>query len=169
VRGRKPKPTALKLLQGNPGKRSLNGREPRPEVVAPDRPDWLSPAAAAEWERVVPELLALGLLTRLDRAALCAYCQAYAELQRATEMIEAEGLILDVEVFNRAGDVTGTVRKPHPAVRLQRDAFHRVKAFLCEFGLTPSSRTRLRTPEAPAESDPIAELMRRAKGNGKAN
>lgn len=29
-RGRKPKPTAVKVLEGNPGKRSLNTNEPKP-------------------------------------------------------------------------------------------------------------------------------------------
>ena len=32
TRGRKPKPTALKVLEGNPGKRPLNDREPVPPL-----------------------------------------------------------------------------------------------------------------------------------------
>ena len=34
ARGRKPKPTALKELEGNPGKRSLNPSEPKPPMLA---------------------------------------------------------------------------------------------------------------------------------------
>ncbi|MEQ8198694.1 MAG: phage terminase small subunit P27 family, partial [Clostridiaceae bacterium] len=33
-RGRKPKPTAIKVLEGNPGKRPLNKNEPKPEKKA---------------------------------------------------------------------------------------------------------------------------------------
>ena len=39
-RGRKPKPTAMKVLEGNPGKRSLNTTEPQPPKRAPRCPNW---------------------------------------------------------------------------------------------------------------------------------
>ena len=41
TRGRKPKPTGIKQLEGNPGKRKLNEREPKPEKKAPSCPKWL--------------------------------------------------------------------------------------------------------------------------------
>lgn len=40
-RGRKPKPTAVKQLEGNPGKRQLNANEPKPVARAPSCPKWL--------------------------------------------------------------------------------------------------------------------------------
>ena len=49
TRGRKPKPTALKELEGNPGKRPLNDREPKPEKKAPPCPKWLNDDAKKEW------------------------------------------------------------------------------------------------------------------------
>ena len=51
-RGRKPKPTAIKILEGNPGKRQLNKYEPSPDKLAPECPDWLSEEAKAEWFRL---------------------------------------------------------------------------------------------------------------------
>ena len=39
--GRKPKPTAVKKLEGNPGKRKLNMKEPVPAKGMPTCPDWL--------------------------------------------------------------------------------------------------------------------------------
>lgn len=149
-RGPPPKPTRLKELAGNPGHRPLNKREPKPTSGAPGMPDWLSKEAKAEWRRVVPELEKLGLLTKVDRAALAAYCQAHAELADATKLLEAEGRIVSEPVTQRRkvdGEwetfVVGWKKKLHPAVRLQRDAFARVKQFLGEFGLTPATRTRL--------------------------
>ena len=47
--GRKPKPTAIKELEGNPGKRKLNKKEPKPEKGMPVCPEWLLPEAKAEW------------------------------------------------------------------------------------------------------------------------
>lgn len=41
--GRKLKPTAVKKLEGNPGKRKLNAKEPIPARGMPDCPEWLLP------------------------------------------------------------------------------------------------------------------------------
>ncbi len=55
-RGRKPKPTAIKVLEGNPGKRELNLSEPKPEKKAPKCPAWLEPEAKREWRRTADEV-----------------------------------------------------------------------------------------------------------------
>ena len=90
MRGRRPTPTRLKLLTGNPGKRPLNEDEPRPESAVPECPPELSPTARKEWDRLVGELGALRMLTNLDRAALAAYCGAYALWAEAMEALGAE-------------------------------------------------------------------------------
>ena len=59
--GRKPKPTSLKVLEGNPGKRALNDTEPKPEKKAPKCPTWLNKEAKKEWKRIATELEALGI------------------------------------------------------------------------------------------------------------
>lgn len=69
IRGRRPKPTRMKLLTGNPGKRPMNESEPKPDAVIPDCPVQLGPVAQAEWHRLAQELATLKLLTNLDRAA----------------------------------------------------------------------------------------------------
>ena len=78
TRGRKPKPTNIKVLEGNPGKRKLNIYEPSPEKKAPECPDWLEDEAKAEWERLCEPMMKLGILSELDMAAFAVYCQAYA-------------------------------------------------------------------------------------------
>ena len=45
TRGRKPKPTAMKELEGYPGKHPLNTSEPKPNKKAPACPKWLEPEA----------------------------------------------------------------------------------------------------------------------------
>src|SRR5258705_6840887 len=95
MRGRRPKPTRLKMLTGNPGKRRLNEDEPRPNPNIPECPPELGPVARAEWDRLVDELAVLRMLTNLDRAALAAHCGAYAlwaepiiQLQKYRAMIK---------------------------------------------------------------------------------
>jgi P27 family predicted phage terminase small subunit len=172
MKGRKPKPTKLKILTGNPGHREINDREPQPTPGA-SMPDWLSQSAKSEWKRIAPELLRLGLVTVVDRAALAAYCQAYAELKEATKQLDTEGRIVAVYAKDLNGDVLLDRKKnpvvesyrAHPAVKLQRDAFARVKAFLAEFGLTPSSRSRLSMgPQGGADAPDSVSGFARKRG-----
>src|SRR6476620_7381333 len=94
MRGRKPKPTMLKVLDGNPGRRPLNECEPAAPQGVPECPDWLSDEAKAEWKRVIPELQMMGLLSSADRAALAAYCTAWCRWVEAEEMVKKFGTIV---------------------------------------------------------------------------
>jgi len=148
--GRKPKPTALKRLEGNPGKRPLNQREPQPRAAAIYCPRWLHPDAKREWHRVAPELTRLGLLTILDRAALAAYCEAYDEWLMACRVLKEEGY-----TFTTIKRHVGL----HPMVGIKQKALDRMRAFMTEFGMTPSSRSRIVLP--PQEPDnPVIEFLR---------
>jgi P27 family predicted phage terminase small subunit len=137
MRGRRPKPTRLKLLTGNPGKRPLNEDEPRPEMAAPPCPPELGPVARDEWNRLVNELVSLGLLTNLDRAALAAYCGAYALWAEATEAIQKYGSMIK--------SPTGfPIQSPYLAIaNRQAEIMMRIAS---EFGFTPASRSRISTP-----------------------
>lgn len=156
LRGPKPKPVELKLLAGNPGGRPhpAGGRPSRVKPGRPDRPPELTAEAAAEWDRIVPELTEAGLLAKVDRAALAAYCFAWAELVGATAILEAEGRIVREPMQNSKGEVIGEKVKNHPANRLMSDASARVKAYLSEFGLTPAARQRLGDPSAESAERP---------------
>ena len=144
MRGRRPKPTRLKLLTGNPGKRPMNENEPKPEVVVPECPPELSPAARQEWDRLVDELGALRMLTNLDRAALAAYCGAYALWAEATEAIQKYGaMIKSPQGF--------PIQSPYLAIaNRQSEIMMRIAS---EFGLTPASRSRISAPTAPPGPD----------------
>ena len=89
--GRKPKPTALKKPEGNPGKRKLNTKEPTPGKGMPDCPKWLLSEAKKEWERLCVKLSEIGVLTEIDMAAFAAYCQSFARWKEAQEHIDSEG------------------------------------------------------------------------------
>lgn len=142
MRGRKPKPTRLKVLTGNPGKRPLNRDEPRPEPAIPDCPPELSPAAQREWHRLAGEFAALRVLTNLDRAALAAYCGAYALWAEATEAIQKFGAMVK--------SPTGyPIQSPYVSIaNRQAEIMLRIAG---EFGFTPASRSRIAPP--PPEPD----------------
>ena len=93
TKGRKPKPTALKMLEGNPGKRPLNDKEPQPEKKAPRCPSWLAPEAKKEWKRMSKTLETIGVLTQVDMTAFAGYCQAYARWKEAEEFLSKHGTI----------------------------------------------------------------------------
>jgi len=95
--GRKPKPTAVKKLEGNPGKRKLNTKEPNPGKGMPDCPAWLLPEAKTEWIRLSDKLNQMRVLTEIDRSAFAAYCQSYARWKEAQEHINSEGATYETE------------------------------------------------------------------------
>src|SRR5689334_10373763 len=94
MRGRKPKPTTLKVLAGNPGHRALNDREPPAPDDAPEPPDCLDAEGQAEWHRVTACLRQMGLLTAADRTALMAYCLAYSRWLQAEKQVQKFGTIV---------------------------------------------------------------------------
>lgn len=162
MKGRKPTPTSLKVLRGNPGKRPLNKNEPRPTPTAPNCPTWLSQEAKAEWRRVVPELDRIGMLSRVDRAALTAYCELWATFMTAQREIHEHGLIVAGfrRVFESEDGTTVVVSIPtkNPAVVIARDAAAQIRQYCAEFGLTPSARARIDLPEKP-EADELGSMF----------
>ena len=133
-RGRKPKPTALKVLEGSPGGRPLNPNEPKPAKRAPRCPAWLEDEAKKEWIRMGKVLEQLGLLTEMDMAAFAGYCQAYARWKEAEEFITQHGTM---------------VRTPNgylqqvPQVSIAQTNLKIMLKFCEQFGLTPSARSRI--------------------------
>jgi P27 family predicted phage terminase small subunit len=158
-RGPAPKPTALKRLEGNPGKRKLNTNEPKFSGV-PICPTWLNAAAKKEWKRVVGELSALDMLRSVDTSSLASYCQSYARWRSAELIVEAEGQTIKEPITNKSGEIVGHRTKRHPATAIAKEsqaAMHRASAL---FGFDPSSRSRLTVGEG-IKDDPLTAFMQR--------
>jgi P27 family predicted phage terminase small subunit len=136
--GRKPKPTALKLLHGNPGRRRLPGKEPKPRPCTPEPPEWLDPMAKREWERIVPALAAIGLLTEVDGFVLESYCQCYAR------WVEHELAIAKIGTVYSPGKKKGLkYLKALPHVAIAQAYLAQARAFAEQLGLSPSARSRI--------------------------
>ena len=139
MRGRKPKPNSIKNLEGNPGKRRINDREPIPPSGVPDCPEFLEGEARAEWFRTAAMLSDMGLLTPADRSALAAYCLCYARWVAAEEQVKKYGTIV------KSPERGFPMKSPYLTVADQ--ALENMRKFMVEFGLTPSSRSRIRIPD----------------------
>jgi P27 family predicted phage terminase small subunit len=155
MRGRKRKPTVLKVIEGNPGRRPLNGREPRPPGSLPACPSHLSPAARTEWKRLARVLNQIGLLTQIDRTVLAAYCQSYGR------WVEAERKLAETPPLLKtpAGYV-----QVSPWMTIANKQLELMAKFMAEIGLTPSSRCRIAvdvpTGPRPWETDVEARYFR---------
>ncbi len=161
-RGPAPKPTNLKVLAGNPGKRELNMNEPKPEIEKelPKPPAFLSTYAKKEWKRIAPVLHDMGLLTKADYAALAGYCQCYDRWVTAEKTIRAK-------MKANKGQLTFATESGYvqqiPEIGISNQAMKEMRNFAKEFGLTPSSRTNLHVEKPLEETDPLVEFMKGVK------
>lgn len=151
-RGRKPKPTAVKELEGNPGKRPLNTSEPKPKKKAPKCPTWLDVEAKKEWRRISKQLEELGILTDVDMAAFAGYCEAYSRWKEAEEFISKHGTIMKT---------SSGYWQQVPQVSIAQTYLKLMIKFGEQFGLTPSSRSRIVTDKDGNEADDPMEMMLR--------
>lgn len=134
MRGRKPKPTGIKELEGNPGKRPMNSAEPRLPKKAPSCPQWLEPEAKKEWKRLAKTMEILGTLTEADRSSFAAYCQAYARWVEAEKFISENGSTFETDKG---------YKQQIPQVSIGQTYLKIMQKAAAEFGLTPSARTRI--------------------------
>lgn len=156
--GRKPLPTHIKLLKGNPGKRSVNAREPKPKRGVPKMPAHLTPRAKSAWKRIGPELDAMGVLSLADATALELLCCVYAEWRVARDTVDDEGT-----TYTTTTETGDTMYRTRPEVAIAADAWRRCRAMLAEFGLTPSSRSKVSRIGDPASADPFETFLGQAK------
>jgi P27 family predicted phage terminase small subunit len=147
--GRKAKPTSQKILEGNPGKRALNNKEPKPDVAIPECPGHIKGEARREWDRITVELHALGILTKIDRAALAAYCTAWGDYVYAETHLLTEDEVIE--------SIKGG-KYQNPWVGIKTSAMDRMVRIAAEFGMTPSSRSKIKV-ETPSEEDLMAGFL----------
>lgn len=124
--GRRPQPTALKLLRGNPSKTKPNPREPKPPAGPVAQPVELSVGARAVWAELAPVCVAMGTLTPADVRVFATMCELQSTLQRASaakDASEAEALTV--------------------VLKLEWDTATAVRPYYALFGLEPVSRARV--------------------------
>jgi P27 family predicted phage terminase small subunit len=183
IRGRKPTPTHLAQLMGNPGHRpvgpdqapgTLVERIELPECPAFLRSKWNAElkmfepdpdsAAAAEWERIVPLLSGCGLLATIDYAMLGMYCQAYARWKTA-ELKIAELAAKDADGAGLVVKTANGFEQFSYWLNVSNKAQEQLRAYASEFGMSPVARTRVRGMLAAGqgalfpENDPMESFL----------
>jgi len=153
--GRPKKPTALKILEGNPGKRDINPAEVKPNNKAPKCPKWLTKYAKEEWAALSESLEKLGLLTSIDGAAFAGYCQCYARWRLAEETLEN---MSEWTVETNSGS-----KQMNPFVALSQKNLSLMSIYLAKFGMSPSDRAGLVVDMKEEEESPMEKLLKRAK------
>lgn len=155
MKGRKPTPASLKLLNGNPGRRPVNEEPETPALLPDDQPPaWLHEDAQAFYREVVGILTDMGIAQVADRLAISALAQSLAEVKIAHEAMNKFGRVIK----DKSG---GAQRNPYAVHSAQFLAF--VRQFITEFGMTPCSRARL-TAKAQGEEDPFEQFLKKKSG-----
>jgi len=152
--GRPPKPTKLKILNGNPGHRPLPQNEFTPARGGePRMPPGLSKIARVEYRRLIRQYHGTGLLTHLDRAGLAMLCEEYAIWIHAVRMAHTLGPVVETTNGN-------LIQNPWLGIANRAQAEYR--RWCTEFGLTPVARVRLSMPEQKEEDD-FTQFIQRSK------
>lgn len=146
--GPPPKPTHLKKLEGNPGKRALNKHEPQPRGKLFEAPDDLPPAAVPYWNYAI-RCAPRGLLKRLDQRTLAVYAVAAAAHASASEIALREGVVFKKRNMKMA--------HVHPAMRVVDSQASVMMRACVEMGFTPSSRSRIIVKQGILDDDEAVE------------
>jgi P27 family predicted phage terminase small subunit len=156
------KPTALKKLEGDIHKERWPKNEPQPKGGT-TAPKFLNRHARSEWKRIYPELERLGLLTKIDRTHLAAYCQAYGKWVEVENQINE---LSDIEIKKSGNAAMAYLHKTiagniiiNPLMSVSNRCVEQMHIFAIEFGMTPVSRSRINLVQKEKEEDPMERLL----------
>jgi len=153
-RGRKAKPSVLKKLTGNPGKRKLNQLEPAFEVSIPDAPSHLDEIALTEWNLLTQELAAKQVITQVDKAILALYCETWSEWIMLGELLKDQAVM---KTYPTGAEYLNLL------IGARRSARQELKQYASELGITPSSRTKVKmigkAAAEPSKKQALAEKL----------
>lgn len=154
--GRPPKPTAIKILEGNRGRRKLNENEPQPRGDIPNCPSFLTKGAREEWRRMMPILESARVMTAADMACLAGYCQAYGRWKEAEEELKKIEKKRDGNSGILIKTSNGNVIQ-NPLLGIINRQLMIMNRFSTELGITPSSRSRIVVGNSEEESNSILD------------
>jgi len=149
VRGPVPKPTVVEIMEGRPGHRAINSREPQPRVTVPRCPEHLDDLAKKEWKRLAPVLLRMRVITEADGMSLANLCQTWSTLVKAQAKLNEMGILYKTP--------SGYIMQS-PLLPIVNQCMDQITKLSREFGLTPASRSRIQAG-AIGGSDPMEDSL----------
>lgn len=148
TRGRKPKPTHLRLLEGNAGKRGINKDEPKPTGALVEPPGDLPAAAVPFWNQAIADAPG-GLLKRLDLRVLAIWSIAAWLHSDAASQVATSSTV----VRTQGGNII-----QHPSLAILNKQAHIMLKAAAEMGFTPSSRSRVSADGGKGEANPFDQF-----------
>ena len=158
MRGRKPKPTAIKQAEGNPGRRPLSKVDLTTAPEAPECPDWLNPGARLVWKHLISQLMKLRVIRAVDQIMLAMLCDSVAMLKTAQRRLDRTRIELkkankdpdDAVLYKTPG---GTVIQSPLIGIINREKLN-IQRLAAEFGMSAAARARLPADDGGLGSDP---------------
>lgn len=152
-RGPAPLPAAEHLRRGNPSRKNvvelLNGL--RIPVEIPPCPTHLVPAAKKEWKRIGPLLAELGLVAKIDMAALAMYCQAYGRWHDAERKIRELNKADPTKLPGLVGVTPSGYEQMSVWLQISNRMVEQMRQLIAEFGMSPSARARVQPQDVQLE------------------
>jgi P27 family predicted phage terminase small subunit len=152
--GRKPLPTHLKLVEAPPGRTGSTRTSPSPPLAVPEPPAHLDERARAKFTAMALMLARAGVMTELDAGALARYAVVWCRWVDAEAEIKRRGPVVKTEGGN-------IIQNPFLAVA--NKCLAQMAQLEGEFGLTPSSRSRIRMAEPTDQTDPFEDYLNHGK------
>jgi P27 family predicted phage terminase small subunit len=152
--GRKPLPTHLKLVKGTARPHRLNKAELKPAVAIPEPPGHLDERARARFTQMAQMLASHGVMTELDASALARYVIVWGRWIDAEAEVKRRGPVVKTE----GGNII-----QNPFLAIANKCLAQMAQIEVEFGLTPSSRSRIRMAEPAEQADPFEEYLARGR------
>jgi len=140
----------MKIASGNPGKRRLNGNEPKPSADAPACPKHIKGAARREWFKVSAILAKVGLLSDHFSGPMAMYCAAYGRWCEAEIEVAKQGVI----VKSPNGY---PIQNPYLAVA--NKAIDQMIRLSAGFGMTPAELSRVTIKAEPTVDDEDERML----------
>lgn len=161
TRGPTKKPTNLKIIQGNPGKKKLNKDVEFEKLKEVPKPlIHLDSVAKKEWKRLAPIVFKAGLLNAGDLAAFGAYCAAYSGWYKAEKNLQAK-------LSENGGCLTFETDKGYqqqiPQIGIVNQSRINMVKIAREFGLTPSARAGIPSTQPDECENSIMEFIKNTK------
>lgn len=159
-RGPRPQPTQLKIMRGNPGRRTISKQEPLPPADGVVMPSHLGDVASVKWEELLPLLQSVKVMTRADTEALARYCDTYEWWLATRAKLKKDGDTYPI--LNDKGEIKYIAQRPE--VSIANKLAMQLRQLESDFGLSPAARTSLKVePDAKEESTLSRFLARRTK------
>jgi len=157
--GQNKKPTQIRLLEGNLGKRPMPKDEPEPEIIYEQPPEDIDPDAIEFWHEMAPRLVRNSIISEVDWWSFGNLCTLRARIRQCRmEIIKLNllgGMYYTNTTYNEEGEVAAVNHKKHPVAMLEQDYYQQYRMYAKEFGMTPVGRASVGKLKGEEQDDDV--------------